>query len=151
MRNVIRSSSQIAVRVLAVATLAFAGAALFFEHISPTRLWRQTDTVPQIVVLALSLAFAVCVLPGPRLWAAGYRAARPLAVILAVACVADAMVWLRLVGSGRIQVELALPIGLLTAALLLVFAHTARVVPIPAAVRTQRDMWNKVLDRRAYP
>ena len=150
MRNVVRCSAQIAVRLLAIATLAYGGAALFFSEIEATRLWAQTDTVPTLVLLAVSVAFSVCVLVGPRLWAAGYRAARPLAVVLAIACVADAMVWLRLVGGGRVQSAFPVPIGLLTGALLLVWLHTARATPIPASVRTQRDMWNKVLDR-AYP
>lgn len=147
---VVRSASHIAVRLLALGTLAYGGASFFVEGSRATRLWAQTDTVPAPLVVLLSVSFSVCVLMGPKIWAAGFRAARPLAIALAVTCMADAMVWLRLVGSGRIQATVPIPVGLLTGALLLIWAHTARPVRVPIAARTQRDMWNKVLDR-AYP
>lgn len=147
--SIVRHASAILVRLLGLGTLAYAGAALFSD-VNPVALWAQTDTVPALVLLALSVPFAVCVVAGPKLIASAHRIARPLATTLAVACFADAMVYLRAVGSGRMQVDLPIPVGLLTGTLLLVFARTSRYVPVPRSARTQRDLWNKVLDR-AYP
>ena len=145
--SVIRHAVQVLVRLLALGTLAYAGASLFDSTIRPTALWAQTTTVPPVLVLLLSLAFSVAVLMGPKLWPAGHRAARPLGLALAVACFADAMVWMRLVGGGRVATSFPVPIGLVTGVLVVLWIHTARRAPVPASVRTQRDLWNKVLEQ----
>jgi len=136
------------VRVLAVFGLFNFALGLFSSQWNANWLWIQGGAVPRPIVTALVLVFALGVLLGRRRPVVLF-AARAVAVLLAVACLADAIAFFRLLARDAIQSSLPVPLSLGLAALLLTWALLATGGTAAAGGRTRRALWIRVMQHGA--
>ncbi|MDJ0976550.1 MAG: YdcF family protein [Planctomycetota bacterium] len=108
-----------------------------------TWLWLRGGALPPLAATLLAAAFSVAVLVGRRMHPRGLRVARGIALLLAVACLADAIVFFTLVARGAIESALPVPLSLLVGLLLLVWALTARP-PERQVAPNRRMLWHQV-------
>jgi len=148
-RSWLRALFDTGAKALALFALANLLLAAFSARWDATWLWVQGGALPAGLVHTLAILFAVGVL--------FLRARHPMlaflvrgvALLLAVACLADAFVFYRLLASGRINSSIPLPLSLVVAILLLGWAVTARPAPLHGEGGTRRALWIRVLDQTA--
>lgn len=139
----------VAVQALALFSLANLVLGLFSSRWNANGIWIRAGVVPAPVVTALVLLFALGVLFLARRHRTAALATRYLAVLLALACLADALGFYRLLAAGRIGSSWPLPLSLLLGLLLLAWAAWGRMrVPMQAG-RTRRALWIRVMDHGA--
>lgn len=149
LRAISRRGLDAAVKTLALFALANLLLAAFSERWDPTWLWVQGGALPSGVVLVLAILFAVGVLcPRGRHPMLSF-VVRSLALLLSVACLADAFVYYRLLMDGRIGSDLPVPLSLLLAVLLLAWSVSSRPASPYEAAGTRRALWVRVLDHTA--
>jgi len=138
-----------AVRALALFALVNLVLGAFSSQWDANRLWIQGGGLPEPVVSALVLLFVVGVLLARRRHPAAALGTRFIAVLLAVACLADALAFYRLLASGQIQSSFAVPLSLVHAALLSAWAVCRPAAALASRSRTRRALWIRVLDSGA--
>jgi len=136
-------------KALALFALANLLLAAFSARWDPTWLWVQGGVLPAGLVHTLAIVFAVGVLFLRRRHPALAFLVRGAALLLAVACLADAFVYYRLLAVGRITSSVPVPMSLLLCVLLLGYAVTARPTSLHAEGGTRRALWVRVLERTA--
>ena len=112
-------------------------------------LWVRGGVLPVWLVQGLVACFSSGVLAGRRLPARAASVLRVLGVLLAVACLADAIGYYRLLAEGRLATALPVPLSLLLALLLLLWALGRPLPPIPRTAGSRRALWVRVLDTTA--
>ncbi len=148
-RSWLRALLDAGAKALALFALANLLLALFSARWDATWLWVQGGALPTGLVHCLAILFAVGVFflrgrhPLLDLFVRG------VALLLGVACLADAFVFYRLLAVGRITSSLPIPLSLFLAALLVGWAVVARPDPWRAGGGTRRALWVQVLDRTA--
>ena len=138
-----------AVKGLALFALANLVLGLFSPRWNANDVWIQAGAVPGPVVTALVFCFAVSVLFLQKRHPAIALATRYLAGLLAIACLADAIAYYRLLAAGRITSSVPLPLSLLLAGLLLTWAITRRADGFSSESSTRRALWIRVMDHSA--
>jgi vancomycin permeability regulator SanA len=135
------------VRALALFALVNLGFGLFSRTWDANHLWVQgAGAVPTPILTALILLFAVGVLVLPGRKPAVDLATRYLAGMLAIACLADAISFYRLLAIGQVRSSLPLPLSLGLAVLLLLWALRRRDVGTAGEPSTRRALWIRVMD-----
>ncbi len=149
LRAITRRVLDAGVTALALFSLANLLLAAFSDRWDPTWLWVQGGALPSGVVLALAILFAVGVLCLRGRHPAVDFGVRGVALLLGVACLADAFVYYRLLHGGRIESSFPVPMSLVLAVLLVAWAAAARPASPYARAGTRRALWVRVLDRTA--
>lgn len=108
-------------------------------------LWSRGGGLPAWFVEGLVVLFALVLLFGRRIHPAGGFLGYCLGVLLAVACLADAMVYFG--AQGAVPLENGVPPGLVIGALLLLWVATVGEEPYASESRTRRALWLRVVDR----
>lgn len=134
-----------AVRALALFALVNLALGVFSSRWDANWLWLQGGSLPEPVVTTLVLLFVVGVLLAPRRHAAAVLGTRFVAVLLAVACLADTLTFFRLLASGQLQSSLAFPLSLVHAVLLLAWAVCGPTAALAPRSRTRRALWIRVM------
>ncbi|MDF1700063.1 MAG: YdcF family protein [Planctomycetota bacterium] len=137
------------VHALALFALANLVLAAFSDRWDPTWLWVQGGALPSGLVHVLAALFAVGVLCLHRRHPALALVVRAAALLLSVACLADAIAYYRLLAAGHISSAVPVPLSLGLAIMLLAWAVVARPESPYGTARTRRALWLRVLDRTA--
>lgn len=139
---------EVGVRVLALFALLNVVLGLLSERWDANWLWIQGGAVPRPVVTALVLVFALGVLFGRRRPSVHF-ATRTIAVLLAIACLADAISFFRLLARGQIHSSLPVPLSLALGGLLLGWALFGAAGADTRGGRTRRALWIRVMQHGA--
>ena len=132
------------VRALALFALINILAGLVAPKLDANWLWVQGGALPSVAVTLLVAAFALNTLVVRYLHPVGRRLARPLGILLAVACTADAVAYYRLLAAGRIHTRLPIPLTLLIALLLLMWVATRAGERPSFRSQSRRALWIRV-------
>jgi hypothetical protein len=147
--SVARWSIDAAVLALALFALANLLRGALAGRWDANALWVRGGALPAWLVQPLAAAFALGVLRLRHLPARGARVVRGLALVLATACLADALDDCRLLARGALRSHLPLPLSLLLAALLVVWALLGPAPGRERGAHTRRALWVSVLGRTA--
>ncbi len=147
--NGVRWGSGAAVRALALFALANILLGLFSKNWNANDIWIQAAVLPAWLVQALVLAFALGVLLFQRIHPAIAVGVRVVTMLLALACLADALGYYRLLADGHITSAFPVPLSLALGLILLVWALPGRRRHFVSESRTRRALWIRVLDQGA--
>ncbi len=137
------------VRVVGVLLLVAVIASFVTSTPLPERLLSPGGALPFWISALLAALFGLSLVLGPSIHR-GYRdVARILAVLLAVACLADGLTYFRHIAAGRVHATLPIPLSLLLG-LLLLFWASARPRQRRMSVKGEDALWMKIADQ-AHP
>ena len=141
-----RSATDAAVRALALFALANLALGLTSTQHDANDIWIRAPFAPPWLVQALVLAFALGVLLARRLAPAPTLVVRGLALLLALACFADAYAYYRLLVAGAIASSLPVPLSLAVGLLLVAWVAARGRRQVTSTHHTQRGILLRVLE-----